>query len=52
MTNRNAILMSESFAGIYAAAEVSGETARQMGKSFKDTGFSLYSISEQNGRCG
>ena len=47
MTNRNAILMSESFAGIYAAAEVSGETARQMGKSFKDTGFSLYSISEQ-----
>ena len=47
ITNRNAILMSESFAGIYAAAEVSGESARQMGKSFKDTGFSLYSISEQ-----
>jgi len=47
VTNRNAILMSESFAGIYAASEVSGQTAKEMGKSFKDTGFSLYSISEQ-----
>ena len=47
ITNRNAILMSESFAGIYAASEVSGQTAKEMGKSFKDTGFSLYSISEQ-----
>jgi prophage DNA circulation protein len=47
ITNRNAILMSESFAGIYAASEVSGQTVKEMGKSFKDTGFSLYSISEQ-----
>lgn len=47
VTNRNIILTSDSFAGIFAAAEVSGQSADEMGKSFKDTGFSLYSISEQ-----
>ena len=47
VTNRNIILTSDSFAGIFAAAEVSGQSADDMGKSFKNTGFSLYSISEQ-----
>ena len=47
VTNRNIILTSDSFAGIFAAAEVSGQSANDMGKAFKDTGFSLYSISEQ-----
>ena len=47
VTNRNIILTSDSFAGIFAAAEVSGQSATDMGKAFKDTGFSLYSISEQ-----
>lgn len=47
VTGRNAILLSDSFEGIYAAAEVSGQNAKDMSTSFKDTGFSLYDMSKQ-----
>jgi hypothetical protein len=43
MTNRNAILMSESFAGIYAASEVSGQTARKWVSHLKTPDF-LYIV--------
>ena len=44
---RNVILNSDSYEKLYAAAKVSGQTAKDIVGSFKDAGFSAYQASKQ-----
>jgi len=44
---RNLILNSESYAKLYAAKEVSGQSIEQITAGFKDAGFSMYNASSQ-----
>lgn len=45
--NRNMILTSDSYAKLFATTQVTGQSAAELGKGFKDAGYSIYQI-EQN----
>jgi hypothetical protein len=45
--NRNMILTSDSYAKLFATTQVTGQSVAELGKGFKDAGYSIYQI-EQN----
>ena len=47
--NRNLVLSSESYEGLYATAKIAGVNASDMVSSFKDAGFSAYDAASKMG---